>query len=287
MIHPAEHGKIDSYLPMCYISQQRFYDFGEFMGEQQGQVAAFFKPSRKISSKKDRKLRVNLVDLTLLKPDIEELVQLLHTHLQHVELVLDDRRVLECAQLVQFAEDYRAKTLRARGYWPERTGEQDEEQETRLLIELTITPLIAVLSSWKSLEKAEFTVQLKKLLLRRVTPTQTIVQMCLFALFLSPAYTTITRVLQRPFDSVPHILQSFLECLAGILAVPAFILLFTRLLLWLKLETRNLLFPGKTIETRTYQRTALIVRVLTALVLLILFDGFLIIGSSLLARFWW
>lgn len=128
-------------------------------------MATPLRRSRKIGGKNDRKLRVNLVDLTLLRPDIEELVQLLHDHLQDVELVLDDWRVLECAQLVQFAEEYQAKTLRARGYWPGRTREQNEEQEARLLVELTITPLIAILSSWKSLEKAEFTVQLKKLLL--------------------------------------------------------------------------------------------------------------------------
>jgi hypothetical protein len=150
-------------------------------------------------------------------------------------------RVLESAQLAQFAEDYPAKTLRARGYWSERAREQDEEQETRLLVELTINKLIAVLSSWKSLEKSEFIVQLKKLLMRRVTPVQKALQAFLFFSFLSPAYTAITMTLHRPFNSVPQRLQSFLECIAGILAVPVFLLLFTRLLLWLKLETRNLL----------------------------------------------
>jgi hypothetical protein len=261
--------------------------WGESMSEKRGQLATYLKTSRKISGKKDQKLRVNLVDLTLFKPDLEELVQLLQNHLQDVEIFIDDQRIIESTQLAQFAEDYQAKTLRARGYWSERAREQSEEQETRLLVELTINKLMAVLSSWKSLEKSEFIVQLKKLLLRRVTTVQHAIQAFLFFIFLSPAYTAITMVLQKPFNSVPHILQSSFECIAGILAVPAFLLLFTRLLLWLKLETRNLLFPGKTTGARTYQRTAMIIRVLIALMLLILFDGFLIIGSAILARFWW
>lgn len=256
------------------------------MSEKQGQIATYLKISRKINDKKDLPLRVNLVDLTLFKPDFEELIRLLQNHLQDVEIFIDDQYILESTQLAQFAEDYQAKTLRARGYWSERTGEQREEQETRLLVELTINKLIAVLSSWKSLEKTEFIVQLKKLLLRRVTPAQRTIQVFLLCMFFSPAYAITSRIVQQPFDSAPHILQSLLECIAGILAVPVFILLFIRLLTWLKLETRNLLLPGKTTGTRTYQRTAMIVKVLIALVLLILFDGFLIIGPAVLARFW-
>lgn len=256
------------------------------MDEKQRQEKTDLKTAPKMSGKNERKIRVNLVDLTLFKPDFEELVRLWQNYLQDVEIVIDDQRILESAQLAQFAEDYQAKTLRVRGYWSEKARDQSEEHETRLLVELTINPLMAVLLSWKNIEKSVFIVQLKKVLLRRVTPMQQMVQVVLFFLFLSPAYTTLTRVLQQPFDSTPHILQSLLESLAGLLAVPVFLLLFARLLLWLKWETRNLLFPGKTTGTRTYQRIAMTVRVLIALGLLVLFDGFLIIGSAILAHFW-
>lgn len=79
--------------------------------------------------------------------------------------------------------------------------------------------------------------------------------------------------------SASPILQSLLECIAGILTVPVFLLLFTRLLIWLKLETRNLLFPGKTTGTQTYQWAALIIRVLLALMLLTLHER--LVGGAL------
>lgn len=257
------------------------------MAEKQGPFAAYRETARKSGDKKDLRLRINFVDLTLLKADFEELFQLLQNHLQDVEIFIDDQRIFENTQLRQFTEDYQAKILLVRGYWSENIKEHSEEQETRLLVELAVTKLLAVLLSWKSLEKSEFIIKLKKLLLRRVTKAQNFVQGALLIALLSPGFTITTIIFHHPFDSIPHILQVILDCIVCILSIPVFFLVFMRLLTWLKLDTRNLLFPGKAVGTRTYQRTASIVRILIALVLMILFDGVLIGGSIILARIWY
>ena len=81
-------------------------------------------------------------------------------------------------------------------------------------------------------------------------------------------------------------LQIFIDLLAGILAVPALIALFVVTITRLKLETRNFLFTGKTSITRTHHRFNMVGRLLVVLVLFALIDGFLIIGSAILWRFW-
>ena len=139
------------------------------MGKKQVQRLANSAVSRKAGSKKIQKQIVKFVDITLFKSDLEELIQLLQNHLQDVEIFIDDQRILESVQLAQFDENYQATSLRARGYWLETAGENAEEPEKRLLIELTINKLLAVLSNGKTLEKSAFIVQLKKLLVRRTT----------------------------------------------------------------------------------------------------------------------
>jgi hypothetical protein len=88
------------------------------------------------------------------------------------------------------------------------------------------------------------------------------------------------------FISFPHMLQIFIDLLAGILAVPALVVLFVVTITRLKLEMRNFLFPGKTRITRTPHRFNMVGRFLVVLVLFALINGFLIIGSAILWRFW-
>jgi hypothetical protein len=139
------------------------------MGKKQVQRLANSAVSRKARSKKTQKQIVRFVDIALFKPDLEELIQLLQNHLQDVEIFIDDQRILESVQLAQFDENYQATSLRARGYWPEMAGENAGEPEKRLQIEVTMNKLLVVLSSWKTLAKSTFIVQLNKLLIRRTT----------------------------------------------------------------------------------------------------------------------
>jgi hypothetical protein len=260
------------------------------MGKKQVQQLANSAVSRKAGRKKTQKQIVRFVDITFFKPDLEELIQLLQNHLQDVEIFIDDQRLLESVQLAQFDENYQAMSLRARGYWPETAGENAEEPEKRLLIELTMNKLLVVLSNWKTLEKSAFIVQLKKLLMRRTTFFQQVLQFVVIGLFIAPLYGIATPLFSRlqywQFISFPHRVQIFIGLLAGILAVPALIALFVVIITRLKLETRNFLFPGKTSITRTHYRFNMVGRLLVVLVLFALIDGFLSIGSALLWRFW-
>jgi hypothetical protein len=260
------------------------------MGKKQVQRLANSAVSRKAGRKKTQKQIVRFVDITLFKPDLEELIQLLQNHLQDVEIFIDDQRILESVQLAQFDENYQATSLRARGYWPETTGENAEEPEKRLLIELTINKFLGVLSSWKTLAKSAFIVQINKLLIHRTTFFQQILQFVVIGLFVGPIYTITTPLFSRlqywQFISFPHKVQIFIGLLAGILAVPALIALFVVTITRLKVETRNFLFPGKTRITHTHHRFNMVGRLLVVLVLFVLIDGFLIIGSAILWRFW-
>jgi hypothetical protein len=257
------------------------------MDKKQVQRLANSVVSRKAGRKKTQKQIVKFVDITLFKPDLEELIQLLQNHLQDVEIFIDDQRILESVQLAQFDENYQATSLRARGYWPETAGENAEEPEKRLLIELAMDKLLVLLSSWKTLEKSAFIVQLKKLLMRRTTFFQQTLQFVVIWLFVAPLYNTLMQLFSHlQFISFPHILQIFIDLLAGILAVPALVALFAVTIIRLKLETRNFLFPGKTRITRTHHRFNMVGRLLVVLVLFALIDGFLIIGSAILWRFW-
>ena len=260
------------------------------MGKKQVQRLANSAVSRKAGRKKTQKQIMRFVDITLFKPDLEELIQLLQNHLQDVEIFIDDQRILESVQLAQFDENYQATSLRARGYWPETARENAEEPEKRLLIELAMDNLLVLLSSWKTLEKSAFIVQLKKLLVRRTTFFQQTLQFVVLWLFVAPLYSIVMQLFSRlqywQFISFPHVVQIFIDLLAGILAVPALGVLFAVTIIRLKVETRNFLFPGKTRITRAHHRFNMIGRLLVMLVLFALIDGFLIIGSALLWRFW-
>ena len=260
------------------------------MGKKQVQRLANSAVSRKAGRKKIQKQIVRFVDITLFKPDLEELIQLLQNHLQDVEIFIDDLRILESVQLAQFDEHYQATSLRACGYWPETAGENVEEPEKRLLIELTINKFLGVLSRWKTLEKSTFIVQLNKLLTRRTTFFQQTLQFVCIGLFIAPLYVIATPLFSRlqswQFISFPHRVQIFIDLLAGILAVPALIVLFVVTITRLKVETRNFLFPGKNRITRTHHRFNMVGRLLVVLVLFALIDGFLSIGSAFLWLFW-
>jgi hypothetical protein len=273
------------------IFYSRIYAFFEQgVGKKQVQLFANSAVFRKAGSKKEQKQIVRCVDITLFKSDLEELIQLLYNYLQDVEIFIDDQRILESIQLAQFDENYQATSLRARGYWPETVGEHTEEPENRLLIELTMDKLLVVLSSWKTLEKSAFMVQIQKLLMRRTTFFQQVLQFVVIGLFLGPLYSTLIQLCSQlqywQFISLPHRLQFFIDLLASILAVPALVTLFAVTITGLKLETRNFLFPGKTRITRTHHRFNMIGRLLVVLVFFALIDGFLIIGSALLWHFW-
>src|SRR5258708_38659644 len=218
-------------------------------------------------------------DLTIFKQDIEELIQLFQNHLQDVEIVIDDRHILESTQLEQFEAPYQARTLLARGYWSGTAGENANGQGERLLIELRMSKVMAALTSWNTVGKSEFIGRLRKVLLRRHTFAQQILQIVKFCLFLSPLLS-VPLLLEH--QHIGSILQLLIEVGAGILAVPAFVFLFAFSVTRLKLETRIFLFPGKTTTTQIYHRFGMVGRLVIALVLLIVFDGFLVLAVRLL-----
>ncbi len=208
-------------------------------------------------------------------------MQLFQIYLQDVAIVIDDRRIVESTQLDWFEASYQAKSLLARGYWPGTTGENVNSQGERLLIELRISRVIAVLTSWNTVGKSEFLERLRKVLLRRQNLVQQILQAMTFFLLLSPLSMVISLL---AYQHIRSILQVLIEIGAGILATPAFFLLFVFIVTRLKLNTRNFLFPGKTTTTQVYHRFGMVARLVIALVLLIIFDGFLTILFRLLAR---
>ncbi len=182
------------------------------------------------------------VDVTLFKQDIEELVEFFQSHLQDVEIVIDDRHILEITQLEQFEASYQAQSLLARGYWCQATSEDASSQDERLLIELRMNRIMAVLTSWNTVRKSEFLEQLRKVLWRHQTFSLQAQQGAIFLLFLSPLFSVASLLEQQHVYSV---LQVLIEIGAGILAVAAFVLLFGFLVTRLKLETRIFLFPGR------------------------------------------
>jgi hypothetical protein len=228
-------------------------------------------------SKKQTEL---FVDLTLFQQDIEELMHLFQHHLQNVEIMIDDRRIIESAQLEQFEASYQAQSLLARGYWSGTTEEHASDQSEHLLIELRMSNIMAVLTSWNAVGTSEFLGRLRKVLLRRHTFVQHTLQAMTVFLFLGPPLTVVSLLEHQYIRST---LQLLIEIGAGILAVPDFVLLFTFIVTRLKLQTRIFLFPGKT-TTNVSHRSGMVVRLMIALVLLMAFDGFLVLLFRLLGR---
>ncbi|BCL80597.1 hypothetical protein ccbrp13_30620 [Ktedonobacteria bacterium brp13] len=221
----------------------------------------------------------SFVDLTLFKQDIAELVQIFQNYLQDVEFVIDERRIVESTQLEQYEAAYQAQSLLARGYWSGTTGKDADGQSERLLIELRMNKVMAVLTGWDSVGKSEFLERIRKVLLRRNTSMQQTLQVVTVGLFLGPLLSVIL-LLER--HSISSILQLLSEIGAIILAIPVFVLLFAFIVKRLKLEKRIFLFPGKTTTTQVYHRSGMVARLVVALVLLIVFDGFLVILFRLL-----
>lgn len=218
----------------------------------------------------------SFVDLTLFKQDIAELVQIFQNYLQDVEFVIDEQRIVESTQLEQYEAAYQAQSLLARGYWSGTTGKDADGQSERLFIELKMNKVMAVLTIWDSVGKSEFLERLRKVLLRRNTAVQQILQMVTVGLFLGPP---VSGILLLEHHSSSSILPLICEIGAIILAIPAFVLLFAFIVTRLNLEKRIFLFPGKTTTTQVYHWPGMVARLVVTLVLLIVFEGFLILSA--------
>lgn len=237
-----------------------------------------FKQNRATVSKKQIQA---FVDLTLFKQDIAELVQLFQNYLQDVEFTIDDQRIVENTQLEQFEASYQAQSLLARGYWSGITGEDVNGQSERLPIELKMNKAMAVLTSRNIVGESEFLGRVRKVLLHHHTFVQQILQIVTIGLFLSPLLSVMSLL---KYYHISSTLQFLSEIGAIILGIPAFVLLFAFIVTRLKLEARIYLFPGKTTTAQVYHRSDMVARLVVALVLLIVFDGFLVILFRLLSR---
>src|SRR5260370_33833686 len=83
--------------------------------------------------------------LTLLKQDIRELVRLFKKNLQDVEIVIDDIRILDSAQLEQFDAAYQATSLIARAACDEDLGQLPSGRGKRRLREQMMGSRTAIL----------------------------------------------------------------------------------------------------------------------------------------------
>src|SRR5260221_2600655 len=83
--------------------------------------------------------------LTLLKQDIRELVRLFQKNLQDVEIVIDDIRILDIAQLEQVDAAYYATALMARGYYDDVLGQDSSGIGKRRLAERNMCMKSAIL----------------------------------------------------------------------------------------------------------------------------------------------
>lgn len=211
-------------------------------------------------STKQRRL---YTDLALFQQDIAELVNLFQNNLQDVEIAIDDQHIAESTQLEQFDTAYQAKSLLMRGYWPDTTRVGSGALNKYQGVELKINKSVATVSSQDIAKDTELLVQLKKVLLRHQLHIQRVIQQITYWLLFVPALTLIS------LPRLPHtnfILQLLLEVGIGIVLIPTIFSVCGVIIVWLKWETRVLLFPGRMEITPVYSWSRMIGRLGIALV---------------------
>lgn len=77
--------------------------------------------------------------LTLLRPDLEELIHNIQNDLQDIEIIIDDRRILNSADLGAFSDTYQAKSLVIRGYYKKAEIKDAQVSDERHFLELKKT----------------------------------------------------------------------------------------------------------------------------------------------------
>ena len=208
---------------------------------------------------KQRKL---YTDLALFQQDIAELVHLFQNNLQDVEIAIDDRHIAESTQLEQFDTAYQAKSLLMRGYWPDTTGVGSEALNKYQGVELKINKSVATISSQNIAKDTELQIQLKKVLLRRQLRIQRVIQYITYWLLFVPSLTLVS-LPQLPQSN--FILQLLLATGVGLVLIPTLFFVCGMIMMWLKWETRILLFPGRMEITPVYNWSRIVGRMGIAL----------------------
>lgn len=224
--------------------------------------------------------------LTLLKQDIRELVRLFQKNLQDVEIVIDDIRILDSAQLEQFDAAYQAKSLIARGYCDEVLGQDTSGKGKRRLVELKMSKKSAILPpGWNEVGKREpeVAVQIGKLLLRCQNRFQQwlIGFVSFFALF--PLLPLLSSSLLQEHH-VAFIAQLLLTVVGSLLMAPVFLFLLSVILRLLQMDTYVFMLPGAVKATQVYGERETRSTLVVALVLYTVFSVSPIIAFSLLWR---
>ncbi len=219
--------------------------------------------------------------LTLLKQDIRELVRLFQKNLQDVEIVIDDIRILDSAQLEQFDAAYQATSLIARGYYDEVLGQDTSGIGKRRLVELKMSKKSAILlPGWNEVgnREPEVVAQIGKVLLRCQNRIQQwlIGSVYFFSLFL------LIPLLQE--HHVAFIAQLLLTVVGSLLMAPVFLFLLSGILRLLQMDTYVFMLPGAVKATQVYGERETRGTLVVALVLLMVVEVSLIIAFRLLWR---
>ncbi len=216
--------------------------------------------------------------LTLLKQDIRELVRLFQKNLQDVEIVIDDIRILDSAQLEQFDAAYQATSLIARGYYDEVLGQDTSGIGKRRLVELKMSKKSAILlPGWNEVgnREPEVVAQIGKGLLRCQNRIQQwlIGFVYFFSLFL--LIPLLPSLLQE--HHVAFIAQLLLTVVGSLLMAPVFVFL-------LSMDTYVFMLPGAVKATQVYGERETRSTLVVALVLYTVVTVSLLIAFRLLWR---
>jgi hypothetical protein len=216
--------------------------------------------------------------LTFFKQDIRELIQLFQNNFHDVEIVIDGASILDIAQLEQFEPNYQATSLTARGYGHEVGGEDTKRQGERLLVELNMDRVSAVLlvSQASSQAEPESLVQIKKLLLRSLNRIHQFMIAGLNRVILWPSLFLLLLFLCQHLHVGDFIVQVLLAFATGFSLLLLALFLQSLLVLHLKMETTIFLLPGASRDTQIYGRREAVGRLIIALITLIVCDGSLI-----------
>ncbi len=223
--------------------------------------------------------------LTLLKQDIRELVRLFQKNLQDVEIVIDDIRILDSAQLEQFDIAYQAKSLIARGYCDEVLGQDTSGKGKRRLVELKMSKQSAILlPSWNEVGKREpeVVVQIGKVLLHCQNRFQQLLIVGAYFSSLFPLIPLLPSLLQK--HHVAFIAQLLLTVVGSLLMAPVFLFLLSGILRLLQMDTYVFMLPGAVRATQVYGERETRSTLVVALVLLMMVAVSLLIAFSLLWR---
>ena len=221
---------------------------------------------------------------TLLRQDIDELIQLFQIYLQDSEIIIDDLHILKNTQLEQFDATYQAQSLIARGYYHEPAKGGTKDLTKGRLIELKISKQGArVWFHWGKSERAEpeVSVRIKQILSRGQNGVQQFLQIVVAYMFWFMPLSLLSVFQHYSVNDIPQILLTIvLSFLFVVLACLSFIFIIR----FLHIEPLIFMLPGVTQTTRVYGMREAIGKLIVALVLIIAFDVLLLIVLHILRR---